>query len=428
MLPHLPYLILPTIYICPVVPGTPEAPDGLDGLDVLDDLDDLDDFDVLDDFEGIDLDGLDGSDGPQGPLSPQGPEAPVPEADPDGPAPDGPTAPNDFNDANVPDNRQPPNAVDHGAIHALPPPSLGPIPHVAPPPQQQAPDQQETEANPNYDSPDQDRARSRHKGAQEAYRALTAQRIEAVIQLLRHYDLDCAQGLHALYFQVVTRPTMQPPLPTSWQRTMQKVLDGLCAYQRCHNSHEAELMILLLPKLGVLPGLWRSNASRPSHQDREKELARLEEYPLPQMRELIEKTAARGARVILTEMETPWRDLARTEEEPAQPETSQREAFQERAFRSESSQSESFQPESSQDESIQSWPREQDKNPHQTNHSDRDTQLELQQDPPYTDHGDEWRPEGVTDERLIPYNKTDRIERLCQEGRIREATRIRFKK
>lgn len=67
---------------------------------------------------------------------------------------------------------------------------------------------------------------------------------------------------------------MHPPLPTSWQTTIQKVLHGLCAYQTRHNSHEAELMILLLPKLGVLPGLWPSKPVRPSHQDRETELAR----------------------------------------------------------------------------------------------------------------------------------------------------------
>lgn len=106
---------------------------------------------------------------------------------------------------------------------------------------------------------------------------------------------------------------------------------------------------------------------------------------------LIQKTAARGAGVIWAEMETPWRDTAPNQEEPVQPETPQREPFQPEGTEEVSTHEVASQSEPSQNNSFQSWPLEHEHIPHQTNHSHTGSPSELQQDFPYTDHGEEWR-------------------------------------
>ena len=92
---------------------------------------------------------------------------------------------------------------------------------------------------------------------------------------------------------------------------MRKALDGLCAYQVQHGSPIVELMILLLPKLGVFPWL----DGRLSNEERDDKLASLEAYPVPQWKALIRQTVDRGVQTILADYSNGWDVQDETEAE-----------------------------------------------------------------------------------------------------------------
>ncbi|WFD24533.1 hypothetical protein MEQU1_003235 [Malassezia equina] len=144
--------------------------------------------------------------------------------------------------------------------------------------------------------------RVRTVGALAAHRQLATAHIEEVLIELQNHGLDTDEGLLALYLQVVASRTVYTALPGKWQRSMRKALDGLCAYQVQHGSHLVELMILLLPKLGVFPGLAQSQTD----DERDAELARLEAYPGPQWKALIQQTVERGVGAILADFLEGW--------------------------------------------------------------------------------------------------------------------------
>ena len=144
--------------------------------------------------------------------------------------------------------------------------------------------------------------RVRTVGALAAHRELATEHIEEVLIELQHHGLDTDEGLLALYLQVVASRTVYTALPGKWQRSMRKALDGLCAYQVQHGSPLVELMILLLPKLGVFPGLAQSQTD----DERDAELARLEAYPGPQWKALIQQTVEKGVGAILADFLEGW--------------------------------------------------------------------------------------------------------------------------